>query len=103
MSVAVHLTVVLPIGNREPEAGVQIGVKVPSSGSVALAVNDAAAPPDPVAYTTTSAGTWTVGGVLVAISGPTTANGESEVAMPQMMSLTVSSEVVMFFQPEPSS
>src|SRR6266498_3049430 len=38
-SVAVHTTSVVPIGNVEPEGGVQTGVIDPSTMSVAVAVN----------------------------------------------------------------
>jgi len=39
VSVAVHITVVMPLGNVAPDAGVQTGVIDPSQLSVAVAVN----------------------------------------------------------------
>jgi hypothetical protein len=38
LSVAVQVTVVIPLGNAVPEAGVQVGVIVPSQLSLAVAV-----------------------------------------------------------------
>jgi hypothetical protein len=35
LSVAVHVTIVSPIGNVEPDGGLQVGVIVPSTSSVA--------------------------------------------------------------------
>ena len=45
LSVAVQLTVVVPIGKVEPEAGAHVTGSVPSTTSVAVAVNVTAAPP----------------------------------------------------------
>ena len=63
-SVAVQRTVVLPMENVLPEAGTHTGVTVPSTMSVAVAVNDATAPEGPVASRTWSPGTVTDGGVV---------------------------------------
>jgi hypothetical protein len=43
-SVAVHVTVVVPMGNVEPDIGVQLGVSGPSTASSAVAVKVATAP-----------------------------------------------------------
>jgi hypothetical protein len=67
-SVAEHVTLVDPSGKVEPDAGVQVGVRLPSTSSVAEAENDTAAPePDVASAVTGEDGTVTVGGV---VSGP---------------------------------
>ena len=64
-SVDVHVTVVAPIGNVEPEAGVQSTGSVPSTASVAAgAVQEATAPDGPVAGIDRSAGTVKAGPVV---------------------------------------
>src|SRR6266581_2498220 len=64
VSVALQLTVVVPIGNREPESGAQLVVTSPSTRSAALAAKVAAAPSTAVASAVRSAGTVTSGGVV---------------------------------------
>jgi hypothetical protein len=61
LSVALHVTVVVPIANVDPEAGVHVTAIAPSSGSVAEAANVTCAPPGIVAATAMFAGTVTVG------------------------------------------
>src|SRR2546422_989019 len=63
-SVAVHMTVVVPRGNVEPDAGLHVGVIVPSTSSVAVAVSVTTAPLGPVASTTMGCGIAIVGGVV---------------------------------------
>jgi hypothetical protein len=63
LSVAEQLTVVVPTGKVEPEAGVQVGVSAPSTGSVAVTVKLTTAPPAFVAATVMFAGVVSVGGV----------------------------------------
>ena len=63
-SLAVQLTVVVPIGNVEAEAGLHVTGREPSTKSVAVAVNVTAAPAELVASTIISAGTVTVGEVV---------------------------------------
>jgi len=63
-SVAVHVTVVSPIGNNEPDTGMQVGVIGPSTSSTAVAVNVTVAPEGLVASTVLSSGTVTMGGVV---------------------------------------
>src|SRR3989441_1370080 len=63
-SVAVQLTTVLPIVNREPDVGEQEGKSAPSTRSEALAENVTAAPPGPVASTESDAGTVNDGRVV---------------------------------------
>ena len=63
-SVAEQLTVVVDIGNVEPEAGVQVGVKAPSMLSVAVAVNVTTAPVELVASTVMLDGTVSTGAVV---------------------------------------
>jgi hypothetical protein len=61
----VQVTVVVPTGNVEPDAGLQDTGTVPSTMSVALAENETAAPPAPVACTPLMfGGTLTTGGVV---------------------------------------
>src|SRR5689334_17770536 len=55
-SVALHETVVWPIGNAAPDAGAQVAVRLASMSSVTPAANTAAAPVADVASRTTSAG-----------------------------------------------
>jgi hypothetical protein len=64
LSVTEHDTVVEPNANVEPDKGVQVGVKEPSTTSNAEAVNVTTAPLGPVALTVMSAGTVTTGAVL---------------------------------------
>ena len=61
VSLEEHCTVVVPSGNVEPEAAVQLTVRLPSTTSVALTVNVTAAPEAPVASATMSSGTVTAG------------------------------------------
>jgi hypothetical protein len=63
-SVALHVTVVTPTANVEPEAGVQLEVETASSGSLALNVYVTALPLRPVASAVIFAGTVISGGVL---------------------------------------
>ena len=63
-SVAVHVTVVDPTGNVDPDAGVHVGVIGPSTVSVAVAVNVSAFPEDDVVVSLMSAGTVTTGAVV---------------------------------------
>jgi len=49
LSVAVQVTVVVPTGNVDPEAGLQAGVVDPYTRSVADAVNVTTAPGEPLA------------------------------------------------------
>ena len=53
-----------PTGKVAPEAGVQVGVKVPSTSSTAVAVKVTTAPLGPVAGAVMSAGTVTTGAVV---------------------------------------
>jgi hypothetical protein len=64
LSVTEHVTMVEPTMNVEPDAGVQVGVKEPSTASNAEAVNVTTAPTGPVASTLMSTGTVTTGAVL---------------------------------------
>src|SRR5207244_3919090 len=61
VSVEEHCTVVVPSANVEPEACVQVTVRVPSTTSVAVAVKVTAAPLALVASATMSSGTVTAG------------------------------------------
>ena len=63
-SVAVHVTVVVPTGNVEPDGGVQVGVIVPSSISVADTEYVTVIPVILVEYLTMFAGTEITGGKL---------------------------------------
>jgi hypothetical protein len=63
-SVAVHVTVVVPTGKFEPEAGVHVGVIGPSTVSLAVAVNVSTFPDADPVLSVMSAGTVTVGGVV---------------------------------------
>lgn len=64
MSVAEQLTVVIPMGNTEPEAGKQVTARAPSIVSVAEAVKLTGAPEASTAATVISAGSVNVGGVV---------------------------------------
>jgi hypothetical protein len=65
LSVAVHTTVVVPIGNMLPEEGVHVGVSDPSTRSVAVAAPYVTALPlGSVAESETFAGGVTLGGVV---------------------------------------
>src|SRR5690348_5192437 len=64
-SLALHVTVVVPIGKLVPDARLQAVGTVPLTRSVAVAAaNVAAAPFGPVASTVTGPGTVTTGGVV---------------------------------------
>ena len=64
-SVALTVTVVVPIGNVEPDGGAAVGVMAPSTVSVASAsVNVTGAPEGPVASAVMFAGTVTTGAVV---------------------------------------
>jgi hypothetical protein len=62
LSVAEQVTLVEPIAKVLPEAGLQVGVIAPSTGSDAEALNVTTAPLGPVALTVMSGGTVTTGG-----------------------------------------
>lgn len=64
MSVALHVTVLLPRWNVDPEAGAQLELATASSGSLALNEYDTAAPSGPVASAVMSAGKTSSGGVI---------------------------------------
>ena len=61
---AEHVTVVVPSANVLPEAGAHVGTTLPSTRSVAVAVNVTAAPDGPVAGTVMSAGRCNAGPVV---------------------------------------
>src|SRR2546426_434134 len=63
-SVAVHMTVVVPRGNVEPDAGPHAGVRVAATASVAVGGEVTTAPLGPVASTTMGCGIAIVGGVV---------------------------------------
>ena len=63
-SVALHVTVVIPRGNRDPEDGAQEGESAPSNRSEAVDENVTTAPPGPVASTVMGEGTDKEGGVV---------------------------------------
>ena len=63
-SEAVHVTVVVPIGNVEPEAGVHVTEREPSTRSVAVAVNETTLPAELVASNVILAGNVRVGAVV---------------------------------------
>ena len=63
-SVAEQVTVVVPSGNVEPDAGEQEAATEPDTVSVAEAEKLTTAPEGPVASTVILAGTVTVGGVV---------------------------------------
>src|SRR3989442_13547188 len=56
-SVAVQLTTMLPIVNRDPDVGEQEGKRAPSTRTEALAENVTTAPPGPFAPAESDAGT----------------------------------------------
>lgn len=85
LSVAVQLTVVVPVGKVVPEAGVQFGVTAPSTRSVAEAVKVTTAPEASVASVLMSAGRFSTGGVV-----STTRTTTVSVAVPPRPSSTVS-------------
>jgi hypothetical protein len=62
-SMAEHSTVVRPTENDEPDATVQIGETAPSTRSAAVTENETGVP-GPVASSTTSAGSCSVGAVV---------------------------------------
>ena len=64
VSVAEQLTVVVAIGNVEPEAGVHVTGREPSTRSVAVAANVTTLPDALVASTVWFGGTVTTGGVV---------------------------------------
>ena len=66
-SVAVQTTVVVPIGNTEPEGGVHTMVGVGSMLSVAVTVKWTTAPEGMVAFTVIGPGTVMTGAVVSAI------------------------------------
>ena len=66
-SVAVHVTVVVPIGNVEPETGEHVAVSGPSMLSVADAENVSALPLGLFVVSVMSAGTVTTGRVVSTI------------------------------------
>jgi hypothetical protein len=63
VSVAEQVTVVVPIANAEPDAGLQVTVGLAGAASVAEAVNVTTRPFGPVASRRMGAGTLTTGGV----------------------------------------
>src|SRR5262245_60667488 len=73
-SLAVQLTVVVPSGNSEPDAGVQLTATGPSTLSVAVTVYPTCAPPGSVASAVMSAGTVITGGVVSASRVTVTVN-----------------------------
>jgi hypothetical protein len=64
VSLAVHVTVVVPTGKTLPDAGAQTTGRSPSTRSKADAVNVTTAPPGSSVSTAISAGTVTTGGVV---------------------------------------
>jgi hypothetical protein len=65
----VHVTVVVPTGNSEPDAGLQLTVGLGSLLSVAVAENVTTAPAELVAGVVMSLGTVSVGAVVSAGGG----------------------------------
>jgi len=63
-SVAVQVTVVGPTGNVEPDGGLHVTGRGPSTRSIAFAANVTTAPLGPVASAVTLAGTVSAGGVV---------------------------------------
>jgi hypothetical protein len=63
-SAAVQVTLVVPRGNTDPEAGRQAAARLPATASVAPAGKLTVAPDAPVASTAIGAGTVTTGGVV---------------------------------------
>jgi hypothetical protein len=70
-SVAEQLTVVVPIGNVEPEAGVHVTSTEPSTLSVAVALYVTTAPDELVASTVMLDGSERVGAVVSAVVSAT--------------------------------
>src|SRR6478609_5456894 len=68
LSVTVQFTVVVPIGNVEPDAGVQIAGIDPSSTSLPAATNGTAAPAPLVAGVVMFAGGVNVGGLFCTVT-----------------------------------
>jgi hypothetical protein len=89
-SVAVHVTVVVPSGPITPEAGVQLGDKVPSSRSDADAVYEIGPPLGPVASTVVGPVIDTVGAVFGAASTTT-----SKIASPVLSCESVAEQVTV--------
>src|SRR2546427_221725 len=63
-SVAVHMTVVVPRGNVEPDDGSHTSVGVESTASLAVGAGEATAPSGPVAASTVGCGVAIVGGAV---------------------------------------
>src|SRR5438477_2186511 len=63
-SLAVQVTVVVPVGKMLPEAGVQTGDRLPAQASLAVAEKETTAPALLVAVTIIFAGTLRTGGVV---------------------------------------
>jgi hypothetical protein len=80
LSLTVQVTVVEPGANVEPDEGVQVGVKEPSTESDAVAVNMTVAPFGPVALTVISDGTVIAGGV----SSTTVTLNDADAELPAM-------------------
>ena len=59
-----QLTVLIPSGNVELDAGAQVTVVAPIAASSAVAVNETAAPPGPVASTVMLEGSVKTGGTV---------------------------------------
>ena len=89
-SVALHVTVVVPIGNVAPLGGVQVAGREPAK-PVAVAANVTTAPAGPVAATVMSAGTVTVGGSAT--------TSVALAALPAPPSTEVTTDVVLTFVP----
>nr|WP_238145304.1 hypothetical protein [Antricoccus suffuscus] len=66
LSVAVHDTVVVPIGKADPDGGAQLGTTTPSTASFAVAPNVTPAPFASVAITVMSLGKLSIGAVISA-------------------------------------
>ena len=64
LSVALHCTLVWPRGNVDPDGGLQLTLKGPSTMSVAFELKFTVLPKGPVASRMRSLGTNTVGGVV---------------------------------------
>ena len=62
----IKLTVVVPTGKRLPDAGTQVGVRGPSTMSLAVAVNVTTLPPRVFASATMLA-SWSITGAVVSI------------------------------------
>src|SRR5262249_54917575 len=88
-STAVQVTVVVPIGNGEPEGGLHVTVRGPSTESMAPTVKLTAAPSGPVASAVIGSGTVITGGVV-----STTVTVKVAVAILPALSLLVQVTVV---------